>query len=53
MKQVILITLSGYTDYNVSLIEKIKKTSDIDVILAWDKKGINIEIKEDELNKIN
>ena len=53
MKQVILITLSGYTDYNVSLIEQIKKTSDIDVILAWDKKGINIEIKEDELNIIN
>lgn len=53
MKQVILITLSGYTDYNVSLIEQIKKTSDIDVILAWDKKGINIDIKEDELNIIN
>ena len=28
MKQVILVTLSGYTDYNISLIEQIKKTSD-------------------------
>ena len=53
MKQVILVTLSGYTDYNISLIEQIKKTSDIDVILAWDKKGINIEMKEDGLNIIN
>ena len=52
MKQVILITLSGYTDYNISLIEQIKKTSDIDVILAWDKKGSE-EIKEDGLNIIN
>ena len=52
MKQVILVTLSGYTEYNISLIEQIKKTSDIDVILAWDKKGSK-KIKEDELNIIN
>ena len=52
MKQVILITVSGHTEYNTSLINQIKKTSTTDVVLAWDKKGVK-KIKENEFNIVN